>query len=230
MNRIITYGIVLRRVEYGEADRIVTILTPNQGKISVIAKGVRRVKSKLAGGIELFSISEIAYMPGQSGLGRLVSARLLHHYGHIAQNVERTMAGYELIKVLHKATEDQTDSDYYVLLDRTLQALNDNTISVALIRIWFNAQLLSLSGHTPNITTSLDGSALVANNRYAFDYDATGFEVQADGGFGAREIKYLRLLFGDNTPVVLAKVQDGDVLLERCAPLILTLRQFYLSV
>ena len=49
-----TLGYVLRRTNYGEADRILNIITP-EGKISAIAKGVRKEKSKLAGGIEMFS-------------------------------------------------------------------------------------------------------------------------------------------------------------------------------
>ena len=48
-----TLAYVLRRTNYGEADRILNIITPN-GKISAIAKGARKEKSKLAGGIEMF--------------------------------------------------------------------------------------------------------------------------------------------------------------------------------
>ena len=53
-----THGIVLTRVDYGEADRIITMLTP-EGKITLMVRGVRRIKSKLAGGVELFSVSEM---------------------------------------------------------------------------------------------------------------------------------------------------------------------------
>lgn len=52
-NDLHTRAIVLRRTNYGETDRILNLLTP-EGKKSVLAKGVRREKSKLAGGIELF--------------------------------------------------------------------------------------------------------------------------------------------------------------------------------
>ena len=59
MNRISTRSIILTRINYAEADRIITFLTPSNGKVRAIAKGVRKAKSKLAGGIELFSISDI---------------------------------------------------------------------------------------------------------------------------------------------------------------------------
>src|ERR1700676_1640031 len=49
INQIITTGIVLRRINYMEADRIITILTPDYGKLTLFAKGVRKANSKLAG-------------------------------------------------------------------------------------------------------------------------------------------------------------------------------------
>ena len=67
---------MLQRTEYGEADRILTVLTPAAGKLHLMAKGARRVRSKLAGGIELFSVSELSYAQGKGSLGALVSARL----------------------------------------------------------------------------------------------------------------------------------------------------------
>ena len=60
-----TSAIILKRVDYGEADRILTLLTPDHGKLSLMAKGVRKIKSKLAGGIELFSISTITFAEGR---------------------------------------------------------------------------------------------------------------------------------------------------------------------
>ena len=100
-----TQCIVLLRVDYGEADRIVTVLTPDVGKLTLMAKGVRKVKSKLAGGIELFSTSEITYLPGRGSIATLVSTRLDTHYGTIVSDINRTMLGYELIKLLDKTTE-----------------------------------------------------------------------------------------------------------------------------
>ena len=62
-----TLAYVLRRTNYGEADRILNIITP-EGKKSVIVKGVRRAKSKMAGSVELFSLSELNIHFGKSEL------------------------------------------------------------------------------------------------------------------------------------------------------------------
>ena len=53
-----TKGIILKRTNYGEADRILNIITP-QGKIAAIAKSARKERSKLAGGIEMFSLTDL---------------------------------------------------------------------------------------------------------------------------------------------------------------------------
>src|SRR4051812_30345333 len=105
MRQIVTKGIVLSRTDFGEADRILTVLTPNEGKISLMAKGVRKIKSKLAGGIELFSISSITFIPGRGEVGTLISSRLDIHFSNIVRDINRTMLGYDMLKLINRVTE-----------------------------------------------------------------------------------------------------------------------------
>ena len=63
-NDIRTKALVLRRTNFGEADRIINFLT-EQGVVAAIAKGVRKEKSKLAGAVELFCLSEITLHESQ---------------------------------------------------------------------------------------------------------------------------------------------------------------------
>src|SRR5262245_10052748 len=123
MKQLVTEAIILSRTDYGEADRILTLLTPDQGKLRVLAKGVRRVKSKLAGGIELFSISTIIFIRGRGEIGTLISTRLVKHYAHIVADLDRTMAGYELIKEINKVTEDEPGPEYFMLLRQVFEVL-----------------------------------------------------------------------------------------------------------
>src|SRR5581483_3542398 len=112
MRQFRTQAIILNRTDYGEADRIISFLTPDHGKLKAIAKGVRKSKSKLAGGIELFSVSDISFIPGRKEISTVVSTRLIKHYGHIVKDLNRTNTGYALIKRLDKATEDAPETDY----------------------------------------------------------------------------------------------------------------------
>ncbi len=223
MKQAITRAIVLTRTNYQEADRIMTLLTPDNGKLRVMARGVRKSKSRLAAGVELFSISEISFIRGRGELATLVSARLLKHYGSIVKDINRTMKGYEFIKLLNKITEDEPGSEYFDLLQQVFEALDDKTISLDLIQLWFYAQLLRLAGHTPNLRTDSSNRRLDPVGTYDFTHDDMAFEVRPDGLFAANHIKFLRLSFSGNTPHVLQKVQDADALIASCLQLVRTM-------
>jgi len=230
MKQINTHAIILNRIDYGEADRILTLLTPDHGKLTLIAKGVRRIKSKLAGGIELFSVSEISFIKGRSDMGTLISTRLITHYDFIVRDITRTMLGYDLIKILHKATEDEPEADYFELLQQAFTALNDAGIDIALIRIWFMMQLLLLGGHSPNLHTQSDGTKLQVDKMYEFSYDDVAFMLTDTGRFSANHIKFLRVGFSGNRPDVMQKITGGQQLLEEVTPLVQTMSQSYLRV
>jgi len=223
----VTTGIVLTRVDYGEADRIITLLTPNFGKLRLMAKGVRRIKSKLAGGIELFSTCNITFIRGKSDIGTLISSRLVTHYGGIVRDINRTMLGYDLIKQLNKATEDEPETEYFHVLEQSFQSLNDSTINPELIKVWFSAQLLRLAGHTPNLQTEADGTKLDAGKTYEFSFDDGAFTYRPDATFGVGEIKFIRILFAGNSPSTLAKIQGVQVFQDKIAPLVQFMVQQY---
>lgn len=225
MNSIVTQAIVLARIDYGEADRILTVLTPDHGKLSLMAKGVRRVKSKLAGSVELFSVSTITFVQGRGSVGTLISARLDTHYGRIVQDLDRTMLGYELIKQLNKITEDQAEKEYFELLGYTFEALDDPTIDPALTKFWFTAQMLRLSGHTPNLRTDTGGKELDVSQRYDFDIQTMCFRLRPSGRFVSNHIKFLRLSFGDYSASSLASVGGGSEQVADLGPLMEQMRR-----
>ena len=107
-----TRGIILRRTNYGEADRILNIITPS-GKISAIAKGVRRPRSKLAGGVEMFTLSDLQIHLGRSDLGVVTGARMCQHYRHILEYYERmTLAGL-VLKRISAASEHSDTAEWF---------------------------------------------------------------------------------------------------------------------
>lgn len=220
MNQVITSAIVLTRTNYQEADRIMTLLTPDNGKLRALARGVRKHKSKLAAGVELFSVSEVGFIRGRGELATLTSARLNKHYGRIVQDIERTMLGYEFIKLLNRVTEDEPGIEYFELLQQMFEALDEPGIPIDLIRLWFYAQLLRLAGHTPNLSHDIAGLKLTAEQQYVFAHDDMAFTPRQNGSFGADHIKFLRLSFSSNTPHVLQKVQGTNELILPCLQLV----------
>jgi len=223
MNQLTTTAIILNRTDYGEADRILTLLTPDYGKLTLLAKGVRRVKSKLAGGIELFSVSEITFIKGRGEVGTLVSTRLAKHYKHIVGDLDRTMLGYELIKKLHKATEDEPEEGYFDLLRQAFEALDDTSVDPRLVQLWFLMQLLRLGGYMPNLETDIEGKKLSADMTYTFSFDGSAFAQHPEGVFAANHIKFLRLGFGGHSALALAHVQGVGRLVQEVQGIVTTM-------
>ena len=193
MNSTRTRAIVLRRTNYGEADRIVQLLTPG-GKRSVIAKSVRREKSRLAGGIELFAICDVVIGDGKGDLGILTSARLVQFYSHIMKDYERMQFAYTTIKLITKASEMVDEPEWYDILSEVLMTLDVHSIPLELVQTWFYLHYAGLLGHEINLDRDIDGQKLLANQTYRYDETEQGLRVVAAGELGSEHIKLLRLI------------------------------------
>lgn len=209
MKTVVTKGIVLQRTNFGEADRIVTILSPDSGKIRLIAKGTRKQGSKLAGALELFSISDISYIPGRGEMHTMVSGRIDKHFGNIVNSVERTMFGYELLKRVNRHTEDLAESEYFELLANGLDALNIAEVRLDDMEAWLKARLLKLSGKDMNLSHDIHGKPLSATQNYNFDLDKMALSPNDDGTYNSGHIKVLRLLHGLDHPLALTKIEGA---------------------
>ena len=230
MNRYITTGIVLNRTDYGEADRILSFITPDRGKVRAIAKGVRKSQSKLAGGIELFSVSDLTLIVGRGELNTLISSRLVRHYGNIVKNIERTNLAYELLRIANKATEEQPEPAYFKLLDQSLAALDDHNLDMGLTKLWFDMQLLKLAGHIPNLHTDSAGSKLAVSKNYNVNFEQMSFEPANSGALTANHIKFMRLGFSAGRPQIIHQINDAESLAIASAPIIQTMLKSFIRI
>lgn len=188
-----TRAIVLRRTNYGEADRILQLLTP-EGRRSVMAKGARREKSKLAGGIELFAISDVVIAQGRGDLGILTSARLVHFYRHILEDYDSMQFAYEVIKQVSRASETVDEPEWYDVLSEVLMALDVLTIPRQLVQTWFYLHYAQLLGFELSLRNDIHGHALDANERYIYDVSEKGLRPSPRGELTSDHIKFLRLV------------------------------------
>lgn len=187
-----TRAIVLRRTNYGEADRIVDFLTPD-GRMSVMARGVRKEKSKLAGGIELFAVCDIVVGQGKGDLGVLTSARLVQFYGHILNDYDRMQFAYEALAQIAKASTTLDESEWYDIAAEILAALDVISIPLALVQTWFYLRISAVLGEELSTTRSVTGEKLAADKIYRYDSMERGFIEDARGSITAEHIKILRL-------------------------------------
>ena len=202
-----TQAIILRRTNYGEADRILKMITP-LGQRSVMAKAVRREKSKLAGGIELFGISDVVIQTGRGELGVLTSARSIHFYRHILEDYDRLQFGYEAINLVSKAGELIDEPDWFEVLSEVFKGLDNFTIPLQLVQTWFYIQYAALCGYEINLSRDVAGNLLEAGKTYMYDPVERGLRLSAQGDVTADHIKFLRII---STKPIAAIAQIGGV-------------------
>ena len=188
-----TRAIVLRRTNYGEADRIVRLLTP-LGQRSVMAKGARREKSKLAGGIELFAVSDVVINSGKGDLGIITSARLVQFYRHILEDYDRLQFGYEAINLVSKASENIDEPEWYGTLSEVFMGLDVMTIPLQLTQSWFYLHYAELTGYELNLERDVTGQVLAPDKTYMYDVSEKGLRLSAQGDITAAHIKLLRIM------------------------------------
>ena len=208
-----TLAIVLRRTDFGEADRIINLLTPN-GKQVVIARGVRKPKSKLSGGIEFFSLNEVVLIEGKSEMKTLSSARMCEFFGEILKDFERTDFAYQAIKKVSNLCEHIESAEFFEILLKVFRSLNDFGISLDLVRKWFIFKIAEFSGDEINLETDKNGKKLQANLKYDFDFCDKVFVESFSGKFDANDIKFLRLMVSSE-PKVISKIKSCEIFLNK---------------
>ena len=205
-----TLAYVLRRTNYGEADRILNLITP-EGKIAAIAKGVRKEKSKLAGSVEMFSLIEINVHLGKSDLGVVTSAKMLKYYDKLLTDFKKMELAGAILKNINKMAESSDSPEYFKITDQSLNCLNIG-MNADLVESWFLLNLLKVSGEEINLYRDAEGQKLTSEERYLWDSEAAAFVRDERGDFGANEIKMLRLILTTDLGVV-GRVKDIDAML-----------------
>lgn len=115
------YGIIIKRHNFGEADKILTILAKKRGKIRAIAKGIRKIKSRRAPHLELFNYSTMTLHKGK-GLDIVVEAETLNNYMVVKKNLNKISLVYYFAELIDKLCPDNFEIDH--IIDMFLKKLN----------------------------------------------------------------------------------------------------------
>jgi DNA repair protein RecO (recombination protein O) len=187
-----TEGIVLRSMELGEADRVLTVLTPRLGKLRVIAKGIRRPRSRLGGGLEPFSDVHLVLAVGRT-FDVVTQAALEDPHLGLRNDLHSTAAAWYLVELADRFCEGTADSHgAFILLAQGLSALDAGPLDVSreVVARWFELHLLDAMGFRPELTTCLECGAEIEPEGNAFSPVAGGVVGPecAHASLGARPI------------------------------------------
>lgn len=141
-------GIVLTRIIYGEADRIISVYTKDYGRISLLAKGVRRPKSRKRGHLENFSYINFHAVRGR-GLDILTEVEIIEEFCKLKKSLKKISLAYYFCEVVGKTTrEGEKNLDLFNLLLSYLKKLkNENQLKI--LRLNFISRLLIILGYWP---------------------------------------------------------------------------------
>ncbi len=147
-----TDAFVLRRRNLGEADRIFTLFTRSRGKLDAVAKGVRRVKSHIAGSLEFLTEASLTLHAGRS-LDVITSAAILHSEWERVVEPGAFAAGHVVAELIDAFCEpDFAQVEIYTLLRSVVRALASSAVPRALLTR-FELRLLDVLGLLPELRT-----------------------------------------------------------------------------
>jgi DNA repair protein RecO (recombination protein O) len=146
-----TEGIVLRRHDFGEADRLLTVFTPWLGKIRILAKGVRKPTSRKAGHVELFTYSKLLVAKGRS-LDIVTQAETINPFLPVKGELGRTSCAYYVAELVDRFTAEGEENKR--LFDLLLNALGwlGEAEDTGLVLRYFELQLLDCAGYRPQLS------------------------------------------------------------------------------
>lgn len=144
-------AVILRTHKLGEADRIVTMLSRQHGKVRAVAKGVRRTSSKFGARLEPFMVADVQLYQGRS-LDIVQQAESLGSYGaSIAGEYDRFTAANAMVETADRLTDAETTPDQYLLLVGGLRALSRGEHAPRSILDSYLLRVMALSGWAPSL-------------------------------------------------------------------------------
>ena len=178
-----TEAIVLRLLDYGESDRIITFSTADFGKIRGIAKGARRSRKRFTNALEPFCHSRMMFSrKSPDSLALIEECDVLCHFPSIRADLEKTLVASCLIELTdHFTPEDKRNEPSFLLLREFLRLLEGPVVTDAALR-FFEIRLLRLSGYDPVLDRCLCCKKPIGNERtYHFDIPKGGLTCNLCG-------------------------------------------------
>ena len=154
MSGFSTSAILLRRLDYGDFDVIITFFTLDRGKLSVIAKSAKKSTKRFAGILELFSELQILAGGGRGrGLPVLQEAVLKQPFSAIRADYKKTAYASYWSELIYNWSEENFKQDaLYYLFEHVLYELDTGKTTPQALNVLFQMRFLNLSGHRPNLT------------------------------------------------------------------------------
>jgi DNA repair protein RecO (recombination protein O) len=160
-------GIVLRSYPFGEADRVVVLLSPNTGKLRTVAKGVRKTKSRFGGRLEPFTHVDMVLYEGRN-LDTITQVAVLEPFPRLRSDLDAVVAAGTMVEAADAvAQEDEAAIRLFLLLQRGLKSLEAGQRSPDLITS-FLLKLADVVGVAPSLLQCASCGRVEDLHRFSF--------------------------------------------------------------
>ena len=147
-----TRGLVLRAVRYKESDKILTVLTESEGKLTLRARGALRKGGKLAAATELYTLSEMTLF-GNRGRWQLNEAQTIEQFIGLRENFAALALAAYLAEVLDTVSEEGAPDPAVLQLGlNCLYALSHELAPAPLVKAVFELRLMAITGYEPELS------------------------------------------------------------------------------
>lgn len=207
-----TQGLVFKKEDRGEADRLFTVYTKEFGKLEILGKSIRKISSKLRAGMELFSLSEIEFIQGRT-FKTLTDAILNEEFENLNKNLEVLKTASRISYLSDELmTRPENDEKIWELLIKTFQRLNHCSRagnSCPKVYYYFFWNFVSVLGYQPELYKCLDCRKKIVLGKNYFNSEQGGIICGncLKGGEKNKEIdsdaiKTLRLIIKRNWKIL----------------------------
>ncbi len=179
MTSFSTPAILLRRIDFGDYDLILSLFTLHEGKVSLIAKSAKKSFKRFSGVLELFSVLQAVWSTGKhKGMPVLQEASLVEPFLGIRVDVKKTAYASYWGELINEWLEEGIiQAELFHLFTYVLKELDQGRTEEAVLSVLFQMRFISMSGFSPNLThccicrTEIEK---IEQNRIAFDFGKGG--------------------------------------------------------
>ncbi len=166
-------AIILRRTDFGEADRLLTLYSRERGKIRALAKGARKPQTRKTGHVELFMRTSFLIAQGRN-IDIITQAELIEAYPGLRDDLIRMTYAAYCAELLDSLTPDEDpDNRKYALLANALSWLGEGT-DLRLLARYYELHLLSLAGYQPQLFHCVHCNELIIEQDQYFSAEHGG--------------------------------------------------------
>lgn len=178
-NEFQTRAVILREIDHGESDKIITFYSLNSGRLTCIAKGAKRSKKRFVNKLELFTALDLTYVSKGEGLSRLEQAETVTHFPKLRFDSRRYLGACLVAEVLlYWVKENDPDPECFALISSTLERLSAGNVEQTLIL--FFSRFLTIQGFRPVLDVCTGcGRPVAPKCRYTFHAARFGLVCEA---------------------------------------------------